>query len=332
MIICSECGTRNQDGERFCGTCGSFLEWKEGTNPAPGPHTGDSSSDAGSGSRIGPETVRSAPAAIQPTEVSQQPKKRPIEEFPEEPTPTGGGQLCPRCGIGNELSRRFCRSCGSPLAVSAAPADRRSWWRRLVATLRTRRQAPSRRDRAATATARRILLIIALICLFTVLAVVGPPLAKRAVNEIRDRTQEHVPLTPVRMAASSAHPTSQAHRIADGATNHYWAPAGPAVKSWVEVTFANPVRLLDVVITPGISTDRSKFLTVARPEQMTIVGTRGDGRSTSATIRLRDKPGPQEFDVEMSDVVRVRLVVDSTYGPVTQPTVAIGEAEFFGRS
>jgi len=34
VIVCPECGTRNEDGELFCGGCGTYLEWTE--EPAAG--------------------------------------------------------------------------------------------------------------------------------------------------------------------------------------------------------------------------------------------------------------------------------------------------------
>ncbi|MEE6282112.1 zinc ribbon domain-containing protein [Georgenia sp. MJ170] len=35
MQTCPECGDRNEDGELFCGSCGTYLEWAE-SQPAPG--------------------------------------------------------------------------------------------------------------------------------------------------------------------------------------------------------------------------------------------------------------------------------------------------------
>ena len=39
MIICSQCGERNPDGEQFCGSCNAFLEW-EGAAVDPGAQAG----------------------------------------------------------------------------------------------------------------------------------------------------------------------------------------------------------------------------------------------------------------------------------------------------
>ena len=41
MMICTKCGHQNDDGDAFCGSCGTFLEWAgervAATEPAPEP-------------------------------------------------------------------------------------------------------------------------------------------------------------------------------------------------------------------------------------------------------------------------------------------------------
>ncbi len=64
MIVCRTCGSRNADGDSFCGSCGDFLEW-----------TGEKASDAGS-----PPPVEQEPAA---------PPAARRDEPPDEPTVTG---------------------------------------------------------------------------------------------------------------------------------------------------------------------------------------------------------------------------------------------------
>jgi hypothetical protein len=243
---------------------------------------------------------------------------------------------CPACDTSNAPGRRFCRACGAELVAPAPPAPPRSWWQRLWD--RVRRRTPRRRSlrdepgtvKAAQA-ARRTLLVVLALCLAGVLAVVGPPLARRAVEAVRDRTEDPAPLVPAAVTASSEAPGAGAARLTDGANNRYWAPNGQAVDAWVEGQFTEPVRLLTVVITPGVGPRRQAFLAAGRPRGLTVVAidTRGERHETD--IELRDEPGAQYFTVKASDVVRIRLVVRSTYGPGLVPSVAIGEAEFFGR-
>jgi hypothetical protein len=353
MIVCAECGTSNRDNERFCGECGAFLEWEgavvERATPAPATPTGQrtpttdpgpASPSPGDAPAAEPSVHPSAdrpvvdrttdPVAVQPGQAQPRRPVRSVTEAGAEAVT--GDRICPRCRAGNEELRRFCRACGAPL-VETVVAARAPWWRRLLDRLRRRgRDARSRRDRRATTNAKRLLKIVAVICVLVILAIVGPPLVSRAVSEVRDLTQPHVPLTPATVTASSAGNATPANRVADGAHNRYWAPTGPAVDSWVEVTFARPVRVLDILVTPGISIDQAKFLTVGRPDQLEVSATTSDGKVIGETLKLRDQPGAQTFKFEANGVVRLRIVVRSTYGPQSEPSVAIAEVEFFGRT
>lgn len=302
MIICADCGATNGDDDQFCGTCGEFLRWDAGAGTPTGPAEGGERPPAvatrtpvnpvaatveaapdvpsrrpGDGhDRADPtgEDAQPAPRQPGPPDRRGQPPddpaavdpvdspSRPAEARPAEPRP-----VCPACGRDNAPGRRFCRSCGAQLAAPAEPAPQRAWWQRWWDRLR--RRAPRRRslreERRAVRAARRTLLIVLALCLLAVLAVVGPPLARRAVEAVRDRTQDPVPLVPASVAASSEAPGAGAARLVDGANNRYWAPNGKAVDAWVEGRFEEPVRLLTVVITPGVSPRREAFLAAGRP-------------------------------------------------------------------
>jgi hypothetical protein len=241
-------------------------------------------------------------------------------------------QECPRCARSNPPGRRICRFCGATLARRVVAERERSWWQRLWDRLRDRSpRRPPRKDRRAAGAARRILLIVLALCLVGVAAVAGPPLARRAVEAVRDHTQDPVSLVPTAMSASSERLGAGAARLTDGASNRYWAPTGNGVGAWVEGRFDEPVRLLTVIVRPGVGPRRQAFLEAGRPRGLTVVTVDADGEEKKTDIELRDEPGEQHFDVEASNVVRIRLVVRSTYGSGLEPAVAIGEAEFFGR-
>ncbi|MFI7426493.1 NADase-type glycan-binding domain-containing protein [Micromonospora sp. NPDC049836] len=332
-------------------TAGTSAATSAGTSAATSDGAAAGTS-AGAAARTGAEAGRAvaAPDGTDPDPGGRAPAPRqpgapdrraePADAAPVPVAPADGPTappprlVCPSCAAENAPGRRFCRACGAELVAAAGPAaPRRTWWQRCRDRLR--RRSPERRSlreqRRAAGAARRTLLIVLTLCLVGVLAIAGPPLVRRAIEAVRDRTQDPTPLVPAAVVASSEALGASAGRLTDGANNRYWAPNGVARGAWVEGRFAEPVRLLTVVITPGVSPRRQAFLAAGRPRGLTVIAVGPDGRQEKTDIELRDEPGEQHFDVPAAKVVRIRLVVRSTYGPGLLPSVAIGEAEFFGR-
>lgn len=359
MIICAACGTQNRDDTRFCVDCGAFLEW-EGTPAAPAPTVPATSAGkatpanpiaaggAGVSATAGPAAAAPAavagqeasadtptadpapvvaPAPVQPGEAPRR-RSAPPPPVDDRRAPLPGELVCPNCGSGNERGRRFCRSCGATL-LAQAEAVRLPWWRRLFR--RRGYAAGERRRRHDHRMPRRLLAMVAALCLVAV-AVAARPLIIRGINNLKDVTSAHVPIRPDGFDASSFLREASPANVSDGATNRYWAPQGQAVGSWVEASFIRPVRLLDIVVTPGVGADEQQFLKHARPHELAVVATAKNGAATTKTLTLRDEPGPQHFTYEAHDTIRVRFIVRSTYGPGGTPSVAIGELEFFGRN
>ncbi|MEV0580891.1 hypothetical protein OG521_02635 [Streptomyces sp. NBC_01463] len=131
-------------------------------------------------------------------------------------------------------------------------------------------------------------------------------------------------------SAASGHPARAAF---DGFNNRYWAPGetGDGAGEYLECTFAQPVRLLKMVVFSGTSARKDEFLTQARPARLTVVLTSKDGKKTTRTIRLTDQAGQQTFDLRGSETVSARLTVDSAYGTGKGRRVAVAEVEFFGQ-
>ncbi len=132
MIVCKVCGTENEQGATFCGSCGSFLEWSGETvggdatagvgdagaaaaaagaagaaagppgGTPPGPPAGSSGHPPGAGP-AGPPDPAGAASAGAVTEV----------------VPPPGSITCPACGQVNEPSRVFCSRCATELAPAA---------------------------------------------------------------------------------------------------------------------------------------------------------------------------------------------------------------------
>jgi hypothetical protein len=116
----------------------------------------------------------------------------------------------------------------------------------------------------------------------------------------------------------------------DGVTNQYWG--APAVGDWAQFTFAQPFRLLGVVITPGASTDPTVFAQEARPTAVDLEITTSSGTTTTLSITLADKPGPQTTNTGISNVTTIRLVIRAATAQAPGQSIALGEIEFYKRS
>jgi hypothetical protein len=157
------------------------------------------------------------------------------------------------------------------------------------------------------------------------------------VQLVRDRISGVEPIKPrsTEVKASSRQPGHEPGLVRDGNNNTYWAPAdaGEGVGEYLEVTFDEPVRLVTLLVTPGVTTSKEdEFIAQGRPEDLRIVIDR-DGDSTEVeNVHLADKRGPVEVDIAESDVTRLRIVIESAYvGQADGSRTAIAEIEFFAR-
>src|SRR5262249_3889869 len=103
----------------------------------------------------------------------------------------------------------------------------------------------------------------------------------------------------------------------------------------VDATFAQPIDLLDLVITPGAGVAQDVFTQQGRPESLEVTLTRADGTATTKTINLNDSPGAETFAVRGNDVVSIRLTIKSAFqaqGSNTGTEPAIAEIKFFAKS
>jgi hypothetical protein len=174
-----------------------------------------------------------------------------------------------------------------------------------------------------------LLLAILLVSVASVSPLRG--LVDRAVTAIRDRTSPHVAVTPVAVRASSAASGKQPALVHDGVSNRYWAPSGAPEGAWIELDLARPVRLLDLILTGGISLEKREFLLQGRPREVDVsVRTRGGAVQTKAIV-MRDEPGGQHFAIKVSDAVQLRLTIRSAYGMGSRRLCALAEVEIFAR-
>jgi hypothetical protein len=294
MIVCTGCGAQNPAGATFCGDCGAFLEW-----------TGETEEIEETARNAEPEPARpvAVPAAVRPAEAQPRRSRRRVP--PPVPPPA--------------------------VPQRAAPArTREGWWRRL----RRRRKAgyaagTRRRLRRPLRVLKWLVAVIVVAAVGLVATGPGRDLIDRAQQAVSDRLSDPAPITPAGWEASSAAPDNGPERLSDRVTNEFWAPDGDPVGAWVEAELPRPVRLLHLVVTPGVSTDPALFQEQGRPHELTVTATTEDGGTITTALVVRDQPGPQQFPVEADGVVRVRLEVVSAHGMEPDRFMAIGEVALF---
>ncbi|GAA0587791.1 NADase-type glycan-binding domain-containing protein [Streptomyces crystallinus] len=278
-----------------------------------------------------PEAPAPAPPGVAPVLPGRPDADRPQVRAPG-PGQDFGGPPCRWCSTPNRPDRHFCGRCAMPLAAETAePSVHRPWWRRLFGrgseTPWAGERPPLRRvfDRIGTWVAA-VLAMTAVI-----LGVIFIP---DGVQATRDHFAKRAPVAPDGMRASRSFPGHQPKLAFDKRSNTWW---GPGVSEagrgeWIEVSFSEPTRLLDVLITPGVSGRPDKLGDSALPHRIRATVTTKDGKTTNREITLDQGAGAQRRPFRIVDVLRVRFTLESAYAASGDKQVAIAEIEFFGRS
>lgn len=253
-----------------------------------------------------------------------------------------GDLVCGQCGIGNKPTRKFCRRCGNNLAE--AEVARLGWWARWRAKRRLRKvKVAGARPRTARAGGFRPRVPVRLFTLLALLAVFGVGAYTLrsnlggAVETVRDRIAgvEQVRADRGTATATSFQRGHGPQLAIDTNTNRWWAPAdvGDGRGEKLTVTFAEPFRLVYLLIYPGVSAeDEEAFQRQGRPRELNVVLRREDGTAEVEKIELDDEIGQQRFGIGVSDVVEVTFEVRRAYaGNAADSRVAIGEIEFHRR-
>lgn len=307
--VCSTCGSRVGVGEEFCGTCGAYLGWEKGVQPAPEPEQPAAPTDP----TAEPDPVQ--PVAVQPA--------KPVVPRPESNEPiatvTADGPPCPACGTPNPPERRFCHRCAASLAAAAEP-EHSPWWRR--------KRRP--RDVSGLGWIWRRLAIIVLVAIMLVGAILLYPAGQWLTQDVLDKLSKEAPVDPERTVASAEVAGHPAENTVDLVSDSYWG--APVPGAWIEFTFDRPFRLLSLLVTPGPSRKPESFRKQARPSVLHISVTTADGQTHTMTKELADQPGAQEIVAGISDVKRVRVVTREATALTDGKHIAVGEIEFFRRS
>jgi hypothetical protein len=262
---------------------------------------------------------------------------------PDAPAANPGDVFCHVCGTPNEPERRFCKSCGTPMTAAARPygiqqQPKIGWWRRHFGKAPAGNAVYQAGDRPTLKASRRWPAWLAAIVVLAALAGTGVVAEQRGwfsslKNRVTDKVGKPAPFVPSAMTASSQASGHGPALAIDGISNKFWAPAGgKTAGQWIQATFPQPFRLLDLDITGGIDTDQAKFLTQERPDAIVITTTDSSGHQSTFARTLKDQAGAQQVVVTAGDVVSVRLTIQSVYGSAPHRMVGVAEVEFFGKS
>jgi hypothetical protein len=215
---------------------------------------------------------------------------------------------------------------------------RRPWWRRLLDYCRGW-FLPSYREIPYAGQRPRLHLGPARLVRWTGLAAVvaaavfaGDTWGSAAVLNVKDHFAHPDQVFASTVTASRSDPAHPVAKLHDGFSNTFWGTGvtGDGAGTHIDAGFAQPVNLLDIVITPGAGAQPDAFNSQSAPETIRVTLTKTDGTSTSSTITLADSPGAQTFGIRGDGVSSVRLTLESAY-TVQAPgaEVAIAEIEFF---
>ncbi|KOU23320.1 membrane protein [Streptomyces sp. WM6372] len=281
-----------------------------------------------------PEAPHPAPEAARPVLPGRPDTGRPAVRAPGQQPGIEGGPPCRWCSTPNRSDRHYCVRCAMPLAVTgeAAVPGRAPWWRRIFGG--RHRETPWAGDRPRLRRVfDRIGTWIVLVVVATA-AVLGFVYLPDRVQAARDHFAKRAPVAPDRLAASRSYPGHQPELAFDKRSNTWWGPgvSQSGQGEWIEATFSEPTRLLDLIITPGVSVRADKVGESALPHRVTATITGKDGKVTTRRLILDQGAGGQRRPFRVGEVTKVRFTVESSHATSADKQVAISEIEFFGPS
>ncbi|MFF1283143.1 carbohydrate-binding protein [Streptomyces sp. NPDC058299] len=219
-----------------------------------------------------------------------------------------------------------------PMAGEGHAPARLPWWRRLWGS--GNRETPWAGDRPRLRRAfDRVLSWLGaaiVLALLIVLAVNIP----QGVQATRDHFAKRAPVAPDKVTASRSYPGHKPELAFDKLNNTWWGPgvSQSGQGQWIEARFDEPTRLLDLIITPGMSTHADQLSKSALPHRVEARVTPADGRKVTRELALDQGTGGQRRAFRVGKVTAVRFTLESAYQASASKQVAIAEIEFFGPS
>ncbi|MFH8349123.1 NADase-type glycan-binding domain-containing protein [Streptomyces sp. NPDC018045] len=280
------------------------------------------------------EAALAAPApAVAPVLPGRPDTDRPHVRVPG-PQRTGHGPPCTWCATPNHPDRHFCGHCAMPLTESGAPAapGHRPWWRRLFGP--GGEETPWAGDRPRLRRAFDRVGTWVTLAVTVTLIILGVLYLPDGIQATRDHFAKRAPVEPDQIRASRSYPGHGPKLVFDKLNNTWW---GPGVEQsgqgeWIEVRFARPARLLDVIITPGVSTRADQLDKSALPHRVKATVTTADGQTVTRELTLDPGAGGQRRAFRVGAATKVRFTVESAHAASAGKQVAIAEIELFGRS
>lgn len=263
---------------------------------------------------------------------------RPVPQRPQTVRAPGeelgadGGVPCPWCSTRNRPDRHYCTRCAMPMAGEAQTAGQLPWWRRLFGA--GSRQTPWAGDRPRLRrTFDRVLTWLGAAIVLTVLVVLGFNIPK-GVQATKDHFSKRAAVEPDSWSASRSYPGHKPELAGDKLNNTWWGPgvSETGEGQWLQAKFNVPTRLLDLIITPGVSIRPDQITQSARPHRLEALITLSNGKTTKREITLDPGAGGQRIPFRVGTVSSVRFTIESASGTSSKKQVAIAEIEFFGPS
>ncbi|MGW1722482.1 NADase-type glycan-binding domain-containing protein [Streptomyces sp. NPDC002306] len=280
-----------------------------------------------------PEDRPAAVPSVAPVLPGRPDADRPQVRAPGPPLGDENGVPCPWCATPNRPDRHFCARCAMPMARDdRAPELHRPWWRRLLNP--GSRDTPWAGDRPRLRrTFDRVLTWVVAAVVLTLLVLAGVH-APAAVQATRDHFAKRAPVAPDRIQASRSYQGHQPQLAFDKINNTWWGPgvSQSGEGQWIEATFDEPTRLLDLIITPGVSIRPDQLSQSALPHRLKATITTKDGRTTTRELTLDQAAGGQRRAFRIGGVTKVRFTVESAYAVSASKQISIAEIEFFGPS
>ncbi|MFG2792172.1 NADase-type glycan-binding domain-containing protein [Streptomyces sp. NPDC048419] len=280
-----------------------------------------------------PEPRPAAEPSVAPVLPGRPAPQRPqTVRAPGEELGADGGTPCPWCSTRNRPDRHYCTRCAMPMAGEAQTPGRLPWWRRLFGA--GSRETPWAGDRPRLRrTFDRVLTWLGAAIVLTLLIVLGFNIPK-GVQATKDHFSKRAAVEPDSWSASRSYPGHKPDLAGDKLNNTWWGPgvSETGEGQWLQAKFDVPTRLLDLIITPGVSTRPDQITQSARPHRLQALITLSNGKTTKREVTLDPGAGGQRIPFRVGTVSSVRFTIESASGTSSKKQVAIAEIEFFGPS